>query len=60
VIITQAKVLDTKSPSGQIFFDKKNLIVGCKDSNLQILKLKPIGKNEMDAASFIAGYSNKA
>ncbi len=34
---------------------KKKLLLGCEDGTLEILRLKPAGKKEMDAQSFLAG-----
>lgn len=43
---------------GEIVAAKKRFIVKCKDGCLEILKVKPFSKKEMDAKSFINGKNN--
>lgn len=38
----------------------KELVVSCKSGSIAIRKLKPAGKKEMDAASFLNGYRPEA
>ncbi|HUC95443.1 MAG TPA: methionyl-tRNA formyltransferase [Candidatus Saccharimonadia bacterium] len=59
IIITKATASQTKDKTGKIIYDKKSLQVACAKGSLNILKLKPAGKNEMEIASFIAGYKNQ-
>ena len=59
LIITEASVVDKKLKPGEYQVDNKQLIIGCKSKSLQIKRLKPIGKNEMDISSFLAGYLDK-
>lgn len=40
---------------GMISTQGKRLLLGCKDGVLEVSRLKPAGKNEMDARSFLAG-----
>jgi len=56
VIITEAKVIDESGTPGQPFsVSKSQFGVYCGEQALEILKLKPAGKSEMPAASFMAG-----
>ncbi|NQX83830.1 MAG: methionyl-tRNA formyltransferase [Mycoplasmataceae bacterium] len=45
------------SKQGEVFFTKKKLFVKTNDNWIEIIKLVPEGKKEMDAASFINGYN---
>lgn len=56
VIIKRAKIDDTSGPIGKIIFDKDTLLVCCTDKSLNILELRPVGRNDMNASSFISGY----
>lgn len=56
VIITESHVIDGVGKSGTIWKDAKNLGFYTTDGILVIDKLIPIGKNEMDTASFLAGH----
>lgn len=60
VVITKASVLDIGDGIRDIgkpqINEEKMLIVACGENALKIQKLKPAGKPEMDAASFINGY----
>jgi methionyl-tRNA formyltransferase len=59
VVITATGVDHQQRPIGLISVENKRLFVGCGMGSLEILKLKPAGKNEMTAAAFIAGYGQK-
>jgi methionyl-tRNA formyltransferase len=59
VIITKAEINNTVGNPGHITFDKKSMLIYCSDGSLDILKVKPLGKNEMDISAFIAGYQKK-
>lgn len=58
VIITQASVYTEPLPgeAGTVHVQEQQLIVVCGEQALRIQKLKPAGKSEMTAASFLAGY----
>ena len=56
VIITKASVLQADGEPGQVIIKDKKLVVCCARNALQILRLKPAGKAEMDAQAFLAGY----
>jgi methionyl-tRNA formyltransferase len=60
VVITKANTLPEKNiPIGEVIIsENKNLWLGCKNSTLEILEVKPAGKNTMSAGSFINGYSS--
>ena len=59
------KVLDCKIVSdldlnpGEFSFTKKQMFVGCLNGTLEILKIQPQGKKEMDVSSFVAGYKSR-
>lgn len=57
VIITKAKVFQSGLKPGEIQIEDKRLIVGTGKESLEILSLKPAGKQEMTAAAFLAGYN---
>lgn len=59
VIITEATVNNSKGESGSITYDKKSMNIYCQKGSLNILRLKPLGKNDMEISSFIAGYANQ-
>lgn len=57
VIVTKAAASTHPEKPGKAYVANKQLLVGCgNDTSLQIIRLKPAGKPEMDAASFLAGY----
>ncbi len=56
VVITKARVVDELGKSGEISVKDKILMVYCGKDALIIEKLKPAGKPEMTAESFLAGY----
>ena len=58
VRITVSEIADANVSEGEVFAQKKILQLRCSQGTLQILKLKPDGKKEMDAVSFIAGNAN--
>ena len=58
VRIVLAEVASDESvEKGRVTFKNKKLSLGCDAGTLRILKLKPDGKKEMDATSFVAGNS---
>jgi methionyl-tRNA formyltransferase len=59
VVITSASTKKGSTPVGEWIIDGNRLFVGCRASVLEILELKPIGKNTMPAESFINGYGNR-
>lgn len=56
--ITKATVTQSKTPQGQIVAVDKKLFLGCKNSALEILEIKPAGKKNMSTSAFINGYSH--
>lgn len=58
VVITEASVVDSPSKTkiGEVRVIEHKLIVACGKDGLQINKLKPAGKKEMTAESFINGH----
>jgi methionyl-tRNA formyltransferase len=57
VIITEARVVDRSGKPGKVVVDGSQLLVCCGQQALQLLRLKPAGKNEMSAEAFLAGYA---
>jgi methionyl-tRNA formyltransferase len=62
--IVEATLDDAIVEQGSICWENKRLLLGCNQGCLRIKALKPDGKKEMDALSFVAGSesirSNKA
>lgn len=58
VTIIKTKSVSLKLKVGQIKIsdDSKQLIIGCLKDSLEILELKPAGKNNMPATDFLNGY----
>lgn len=56
IVITSAQVIDQSGLPGTVSIDGKRLIVACAGQSLEILTLKPAGKNEMTAEAFLAGH----
>jgi methionyl-tRNA formyltransferase len=56
IIITGAHVVNDAGPSGTTAVKNKQLVVFCSERALQIDRLKPAGKQEMDSEAFLAGY----
>lgn len=67
VVVTQAHVLPATDPSstgtdskpGMLALVHKQLVVRCGAGSLVIDRLKPAGKQEMTAQSFLAGYKSQ-
>jgi methionyl-tRNA formyltransferase len=57
VILLGASVVDENGKAGTFAVVNKQLIAYCADKALKIERLKPVGKNEMDASAFLAGHS---
>ncbi len=58
-VVTKARIQELSGKPGTLFIDGKSFGVYCGQGALLIERLKPAGKNEMDARSFINGYINK-
>jgi methionyl-tRNA formyltransferase len=57
VVITKARTIDGAGKPGELdLSDNKRLIIYCEQAAIEILRLKPSGKPEMDAEAFLAGY----
>ena len=54
VSVQPASILATLRP-GQIHIENKKLFAGCDDSAIQILKIVPSGKKEMNASDWLNG-----
>lgn len=59
VVITAAQIVVQQRSPGSISVENKQIVIGCGIDSLEVLKLKPAGKNEMTAAAFLAGYGQK-
>lgn len=59
VVITQAEVVKKSGTPGTVSVNGTDLVVLCGEDALKILQLKPAGKNEMTAASFINGHKER-
>ncbi len=56
VIITAAGIDATEGKPGKVSVQGKRLLIGTGEGSLEIIQLKPVGKAEMNAAAFLAGY----
>ena len=59
VIITEVKVTAGSSSPGEININGHQLKIYCGKQALNVIKLKPAGKNEMPADAFIRGYAER-
>lgn len=58
VRVIEAILAEQEVAKGAVSWAGKKLILGCCEGALQVLRVKPDGKKEMDAASFVAGSPN--
>lgn len=59
-IITKAHVMKTsRKPAGKTEIIDGILVIHCAKNSLAIDRLKPAGKRDMDARSFLAGYKDR-
>ena len=56
--VTASAVSDIEICAGKVAVQSKKLLLGCADGTLEVIKIKPDGKKEMDAVSFIAGNAS--
>ena len=56
--VTASAVSDIETCAGKVAVQSKKLLLGCADGTLEVIKIKPDGKKEMDAVSFIAGNAS--
>ena len=56
--VTASAVSSIEICAGKVAVQSKKLLLGCADGTLEVIKIKPDGKKEMDAASFIAGNAS--
>ncbi|HUY53466.1 MAG TPA: methionyl-tRNA formyltransferase, partial [Candidatus Dormibacteraeota bacterium] len=59
VILTEVNLNNSGGKPGSISYDKRSMNIKCLTGSLDILKLKPSGKNEMEISSFISGYRDQ-
>ena len=60
VVMTASEVSDrTDKKPGDIIIDGKDLYIVCGTGSLKIISLKPVGKKEMPASAFLAGYQSR-
>lgn len=58
VILIKSRVAKLTGKPGAILEKKPRLVIACGKNALEIIKLKPTGKNEMTAEAFLAGHSH--
>lgn len=58
VIVTAAQTDITPAEAGKAVVHDKRLLVGTGEGSLEILRLKPAGKAEMNTAAFLAGHKH--
>jgi len=58
VIVTAARANITPAEAGKAVVHDKRLLVGTSEGSLEILRLKPAGKAEMNTAAFLAGHKH--
>jgi methionyl-tRNA formyltransferase len=56
VIITRSAIVDKTGTPGTVVAEERQLVVYSGEQALQILSLKPAGKQEMSAEAFLSGY----
>ena len=56
--VTASAVSSIEICAGKVAVQSKKLLLGCADGTLEVIKIKPDGKKEMDAVSFIAGNAS--
>jgi methionyl-tRNA formyltransferase len=56
--ITDATISNKNNKPGTLFTEDKKLYLACRHKSIQILELKPAGKNKMGATAFINGYAH--
>lgn len=56
VVITDSVVSNIEGEAGCVVANNKELHICCNRGSLQILRLKPAGKQEMTAQAFLAGH----
>ncbi|MDO5044991.1 MAG: methionyl-tRNA formyltransferase [Coriobacteriia bacterium] len=59
VRVLKAQASSEKLEAGQAQILGKRLVLGAKDASFEIVRLKPDGKSEMDASSFIQGIRSE-
>lgn len=57
VILTEVLATDDRGRPGSVSTDRHRLLIHCKNGSLEVVRLKPAGKQEMTASAFLAGYS---
>lgn len=58
LVVEQAQALTDGLAAGDVSADDGRLIVGAQQGALEILRLRPAGKQSMDAASYLRGRPN--
>jgi methionyl-tRNA formyltransferase len=59
VVFTSAAVSNKSGQPSAITIENKRLFIACEQGSLEILQLKPAGKQEMTAEAFLAGYGSR-
>jgi methionyl-tRNA formyltransferase len=55
--VTEAKVAEERAPAGELVVSDGRLLYGVRDDALELVRVKPPGGREMDAASFVRGHA---
>ncbi len=53
--VSRAALPGTEAPAGELLVDGDRLLLGCKQSTLELLEVKPPGKRAMTTADFLRG-----
>jgi len=58
--VIEAKFIpDNNSVVNKVIINKKEMLIGCKDGYISLLKVKPQGKKIMDISSYLNGIKSK-
>jgi methionyl-tRNA formyltransferase len=55
--VSEAKVAEEAVPAGELALSDRRLLFGTADDALELVRVKPPGGREMDAASFVRGHA---
>jgi methionyl-tRNA formyltransferase len=55
--VSEAKVAEERAPAGELVVSDGRLLYGVRDEALELVRVKPPGGREMDAASYVRGHA---
>jgi len=58
IVVTKASPVSKNLKINEVLIENNEIFLGCRVDALKIEKLKPAGKKEMDARSFLNGYQD--